>query len=77
MALKVCVVKVVVIQPKAPEGKVHGFTELRWVGVGVGLGVVEDEVVKALSLGEDAGVGHGLVEAVIKHRLNQAGRLCR
>lgn len=67
MALKVCVIEVVVVQPKATEGEVHGFTELGWIGVGVSLGGVEDEVVEAFSLGEDAGVGNGLLYVVVEH----------
>ena len=75
MAFEVCVVEVVGVQPESSDGEELNATSLGWVGVGEGLGVVENEVVEALGLNEHAGVGNGLVEVVVKHGLDEGGRL--
>ena len=75
MAFEVCVVEVVIVQPDSSNGEEFKAASLGWVGVSEGLRVVENEIVEAISLDEHAGVGNGSIEFVVKHGLDQRGRL--
>src|SRR5450830_1663643 len=60
VALEVDVIEGGISDPEAAKGEEDGLASLGWVGAGVGLGVVEDEPVLAVDLGESHAVGDSL-----------------
>lgn len=76
VALEVDVIEGGISDPEAAKGEVDDSAGLGWIGGGVGLGVVEDEPVLAVSLGEDHAVRHGGGE-VGKLSLDEGGSVCQ